>query len=586
MAKWASAQDLVGETLEGRFQLVRLLGEGGMGAVYEGRHMRLDARVAVKVLSRDLAQDERQRKRFLREARAAVRIRHDNVVQILDFGEEPVAYFVMEYLEGIDLGQLVDMSGRLPWARARGLLLPMMRALSAAHNVGIIHRDIKPSNVFVTRREGEDFVKVLDFGIAKVADSGPETRGVTRTDEVVGTVAYMSPEQALAHPVDARSDIYSVGVLMFELLTGQTPYSGATQYQIIHQHVNAPIPSMCSLDPRIPPAVDAIVTRALRKRSDDRFPTMDAMLEAVAAVPADAMGDAVAAPAEVPATGPRQTLPRLPGVELGQPSPGTPGAEAGDAVPWVAAGATMTPAGARRQVGVETSPELSRSPDTLSDRTRRKPSRVAWVLGAFGALGFVGALVLGSVFGKDDAATTDGVALQATVASAEPTRAGPTLPAATNVVEPVEAEPEAELEVPIEPPVGGTLEAPDEPPGTVSLAADELPANHESTAEVEPRPATSGKPPRAGKPRPQAPIKATATRTRPPTDAVLLKKIESGSRRCGLREPTRLKFQVMPNGTALLVQSTPSNPCVDALARSLSFAPRDRPQSMKLDLRP
>src|SRR5690606_33999352 len=129
----------------------------------------------------------------------AVRIQHDNVVQIIDFGEEPVAYFVMEYLEGIDLAQLIQMSTRLPWARARGLILPMMRALCAAHKVGIIHRDVKPSNVFVTRREGEDVVKVLDFGIAKLSDPGHETRGVTRTDEVIGTVAYMSPEQALAH---------------------------------------------------------------------------------------------------------------------------------------------------------------------------------------------------------------------------------------------------------------------------------------------------------------------------------------------------------------------------------------------------
>lgn len=576
MAKWSSAQDLVGETLEGRFQLVRLLGEGGMGAVYEGRHLKLDARVAVKVLSRHLAQDERQRKRFLREARAAVRIRHDNVVQILDFGEEPVTYFVMEYLEGIDLGQLVEMSGRLPWARARGLLLPMMRALSAAHGVGIVHRDIKPSNVFVTRRETEDFVKVLDFGIAKVTDSGPETRGVTRTDEVVGTVAYMSPEQALAHPVDARTDIYSVGVLMFELLTGKTPYSGATQYQIIHQHVNAPIPSMRALEPSIPPAVDAIVTRAMQKRCDDRFPTMEAMLEAVLAVPADAMGDVVAPSPEVLQTGPRQTLPRLPGVELGQHGPV---GEPGEPTVWAAAGATVTPASARRQVGVETSPDLVRSPDTISDRSGRKRSRVPWVLGGFATIGFVGALALGRVFGTDDAEeTTEAAARHATVAT--PSRAEPAPP--IERAQP-DAEAPVELELPIQPP----------PPG-VDAAAEALPtapvdspAPEPSAAEAAPAVAPEAKPQTATKARPGGPTtKAPAPRSRPAADAVLLKRIESGSRKCGLREPTRLKFQVMPNGTVLLVQSTPSNPCLDALARSLPFAPRDRPQSMKLDLKP
>lgn len=612
MAKWSSAQDLVGETLEGRFQLIRLLGEGGMGAVYEGRHMRLDARVAIKVLSRELAEDERQRRRFLREARAAVRIRHDNVVQIIDFGEEPVAYFVMEYLDGIDLAQLLQRTRSLPWDRVRGLILPMMRALGAAHKVGIVHRDVKPSNVFLTHRDGEEVVKVLDFGIAKVADSGVETRGVTRTDEVVGTVAYMSPEQALAHPIDARSDVYSTGILVFELLTGRTPYVASTQYQIMHQHITSPVPSLLSFDPSIPPAVDLVVARALQKRPIDRFPTMDAMLEAFTAIPADAPGanghrpaasqvpqghTILGAPGPAPAGGVGPSPSSSPGVGTIAVPPGSGSTPDGT----VAAG--MGSAGHSRPPLPESSPTMM-SVETVRDPVRQRST--AGVLVLLGALGAIGAGVVVAWPSGNVSPSSDEGSLPLSVAGAGggegPSAAGAREgkePAASGVSEgetPSAAKPGGEpdsaaslragqgsaADVEVAQPNGAPggdrwIEASTEGEGTPTNPSDpEVPV----TSVVLPREA------KASVKRSGTAASAVKTPKRPPSDASLLRKIEAGAKRCEIRQTTSLKFQVMPNGSVLLVQSAPLQPCVEAVARNQTFGPRERPQSFRLDLKP
>jgi len=275
MGRRSGPEDLVGETLEGRFRIVRLLGVGGMGAVYEARHVRLNARVAVKVLNQRLAQDERQRKRFLREAQAAARICSEHVITIMDFGEAPVAFFVMEYLDGRDLGKVLRHEGKLEWTRVRKLALQATRALAAAHQVGIVHRDVKPPNIFLLERDGVEFVKMLDFGIAKVAESSPDTRDLTRTDEVMGTVSYISPEQARASRIDPRTDVYSLGVVLFELVTGMQPFTGTSPYQIIDQHVRRPPPAPRSLEPTVPRAVEDLILRALAKDPSDRFQGMD-----------------------------------------------------------------------------------------------------------------------------------------------------------------------------------------------------------------------------------------------------------------------------------------------------------------------
>ncbi|MEX1364476.1 MAG: protein kinase [Nannocystaceae bacterium] len=272
--------DLSGQTLD-RYQLVRRLGMGGMGAVYEAEHTRLRKHFAVKLLRYELAHDELYRKRFLREARSASAVNHPHVVAISDFGEteDGHVFFVMELLEGKDLHDLLEAERVLPWPRTREILLQVTSALHAAHQKDIIHRDIKPSNVFladVPSRGDEDFVKVLDFGIAKLSGTtGKATAKLTSTDELFGTVAYMAPEMANGKNDDPRSDVYAVGVMMFRMLTGQLPYTEGNAYQILSQHINAPIPSPREENPAIPEAVEAIVLRAMAKRPDERFATME-----------------------------------------------------------------------------------------------------------------------------------------------------------------------------------------------------------------------------------------------------------------------------------------------------------------------
>ncbi len=294
----AAAQDLTGVTLDARYRLTRLMGAGGMGQVYEGQHDTLDRKVAVKVLLPRFAYDERFRERFLREARAASKVRHPNVVQILDFGTTPndSVYFAMEFLEGRDLRTVLYQDGALPWARARHLLLQMTAALSAAHERNIIHRDIKPANFFVLHGHGvEDFVKVLDFGIAKVAaDSNSEdtsaAQSLTGTGEIFGTAKYMAPEQAFGASDDPRVDVYSLGVVAYEMLTQRVPFKGVSAFEIITRHVNEPPKPLRELVPDIPPQVEAVVLRAMGKKPDDRFSSMEEFRAAWAAISANATG--------------------------------------------------------------------------------------------------------------------------------------------------------------------------------------------------------------------------------------------------------------------------------------------------------
>lgn len=281
----AASPSLVGRVLGGRYDVIRLLGRGGMGEVYEGNHRLLHKRVAIKVLGSSLAAEENQRKRFLREARSANQIDHENVVSILDFGDDEPTYFVMEFLEGEDLHALVNREGGLRWTRARGIILQICAALAAAHARGIVHRDVKPSNCFVLRKGGRaDFVKVLDFGIAKVTESDAAATGLTRTHELMGTVAYMAPEQALGEEVDARTDIYALGVVIYEMLSGKLPFSGTNSYKVLDQHVRKPPPPPTFVDATIPPEVAPLILKALEKDPANRFQSMDELAEAVARI--------------------------------------------------------------------------------------------------------------------------------------------------------------------------------------------------------------------------------------------------------------------------------------------------------------
>jgi tRNA A-37 threonylcarbamoyl transferase component Bud32 len=281
---WKAPPDLVGTVLADRYKVISILGDGGMGKVYLGEHVTLRKKVAVKVLKQEFCHDRTNVERFLQEARAASMIRHENIVDIMDFGQVPggSVFFVMELLEGSDLSDLLKAIGKLPWLRTRNILLQVVRALRAAHESGIIHRDMKPANVFLIDRGGaHDYVKVLDFGIAKVDD---QSTGLTRTGAVFGTAGYMAPEQACGDPVDGRTDVYAVGCMMFELLTGRTPFPGNNFMRVLTQHMNEPPPpprDVCP-DADISDEVETIILTALAKKPEDRFPDMGAFERAIA----------------------------------------------------------------------------------------------------------------------------------------------------------------------------------------------------------------------------------------------------------------------------------------------------------------
>lgn len=275
----------------GCYRLTRQLGRGGMGTVYEAQHLRLGGKVAIKILSPQFANDPRFRARFKREARAASKIRHPNVVQITDYGETPSGsvFFAMELLEGRDLHAILrERIEPLPWPRARHLLAQAADGLAAAHAQGIIHRDVKPANVFVLQGEGiRDFVKILDFGIAKIfapyTEDSVLIKNLTTTGEVFGTAKYMAPEQVHGKSNDARMDMYALGVVAYEILTGRVPFNGRSAYEIIAHHMRDAPPSLRAQQPSIPAALEAVILRALQKQPDDRFATMEAFAWALRA---------------------------------------------------------------------------------------------------------------------------------------------------------------------------------------------------------------------------------------------------------------------------------------------------------------
>jgi len=291
----AFAVDLTGSTLDRRYRITGLLGKGGMGHVYEAVHVALDQRVAVKVLHPRYADEPRYRERFLQEARAVSKIRHPNVVEIKDFGDTPdgSVYFVMEYLCGCDLGAELKRQGVLPWARVRHILLQAAGALGAAHAKRIIHRDIKPGNCFLVEDEAEgmvDVVKLLDFGIAKVgtdSHDAAQNKGLTGTGEVFGTASYMAPEQALSKPLDARSDVYSLGIMAYEMLVGRVPFTGGNAIEVITRHMREePVP-LRKHDPKIPAVVEALVLEMIAKAPGDRPESMAVLGRALQGIAED-----------------------------------------------------------------------------------------------------------------------------------------------------------------------------------------------------------------------------------------------------------------------------------------------------------
>ncbi|MEU4681634.1 Stk1 family PASTA domain-containing Ser/Thr kinase [Streptomyces xinghaiensis] len=269
----------------GRYQLRDLLGAGGMASVHLAYDTVLDRQVAIKVLHTELGREEAFRERFRREAQSVAKLSHTNIVSVFDTGEDALSdaegggkmpYIVMEYVEGRPLRSVLDEDiaryGAMPAEKALKIAGDVLAALEVSHEMGLVHRDIKPGNVMMNRR---DVVKVMDFGIARAMQSG--VTSMTQTGMVVGTPQYLSPEQALGRGVDARSDLYSVGILLFELLTGQLPFDADSPLAIAYAHVQEEPPVPSSINRSLPPAVDALIARALKKNPNERFPTAEAM---------------------------------------------------------------------------------------------------------------------------------------------------------------------------------------------------------------------------------------------------------------------------------------------------------------------
>ncbi|MFJ9797822.1 protein kinase [Streptomyces sp. NPDC101145] len=278
-----------GSVANGRYQLRDLLGEGGMASVYLAYDSALDRQVAIKTLHTELGREQSFRERFRREAQAVAKLQHTNIVSVFDTGEDTVVfsdpsmgeggvmpYIVMEYVEGQPLGSVlaadIQQYGAMPADKALKVTADVLAALETSHEMGLVHRDIKPGNVMMTKR---GVVKVMDFGIARAMQSG--VTSMTQTGMVVGTPQYLSPEQALGRGVDARSDLYSVGIMLFQLLTGRLPFDADSPLAIAYAHVQEEPVAPSSINRSITPAMDALVARALRKNPNERFPSAAAM---------------------------------------------------------------------------------------------------------------------------------------------------------------------------------------------------------------------------------------------------------------------------------------------------------------------
>ncbi|MCP3062184.1 protein kinase [Myxococcus sp. K38C18041901] len=282
---------LLGRVLNERFRILETLGAGGMGRVYKAVQAPLDRLVALKVLNphyNDEGKDPGFQKRFFLEASVTAKLRHPNTVTVIDYGktDDGIYYIAMEYLDGLTLGQLLTQVGPLPWARALNITQQIARSLREAHKVGLIHRDLKPANVMVLNQETDhDIVKVLDFGLVKsfIGDTDvPQDTSLTQAGIILGSPQYMAPEQA-RNVADPRSDVYSMGVVLYQMLMGQPPFLAAQSIDVIVKHINEPPPAFGAVwaSHGVPAEVEALVMKCLAKIPSERYQSMDEVLEAM-----------------------------------------------------------------------------------------------------------------------------------------------------------------------------------------------------------------------------------------------------------------------------------------------------------------
>src|SRR3954447_16899602 len=269
---------VVGELVAERYQLEELVGTGGMSSVYRAHDTLLDRKVALKVLHEQYTEDEEYVERFRREARSVAQLSHPNIVTVIDRGEADGRQFIVfEYVDGENLKGVVNSGGALPVETAVMLAHQIARALAFAHEHGLVHRDVKPQNVLLN---GDGSAKVTDFGIARSLDV---QHGMTQTGTVLGTSDYIAPEQAQGQTVSAQTDVYSLGVVLYELLTGAVPFPGDNFVAVAMRQINEPPPSARERRPEVPPRLDAALRRAMAKDPGDRFPSMEAFCNELAA---------------------------------------------------------------------------------------------------------------------------------------------------------------------------------------------------------------------------------------------------------------------------------------------------------------
>ena len=273
---------MIGQLLAGRYELRDVAGSGGMSSVYRARDTVLERTVAIKILHEHFSDDPEYVERFRREARALAQLNHPNIVTVIDRGEfEGRQFIVFEHVEGENLKELLDREGQLPVDQALALVHQVARGLAFAHDHGVLHRDVKPHNILIDK---DGVAKVTDFGIARSLEPAD---GLTETGTLLGTSEYIAPEQARGNRVDERSDQYSLAAVLYELLTGEPPYGGDNFMAVAMKHIQEPVPSVRVSRPDVSPRLDAIISRAMAKRPEDRFPTTEAMMAALEAERAD-----------------------------------------------------------------------------------------------------------------------------------------------------------------------------------------------------------------------------------------------------------------------------------------------------------